>query len=211
MEDLAPRERILHAAIVLFARHGFTGTGLRELASIAGVNLAMINYFFGSKMGLLKEILDGFFEKYLAIATRELRGSASMSTKLSRFIYSAVCYFESEQDVLLVAITELPHDDPEIIEHKANWARQLVKLLEQEICKPLAEETGRNIPGTCIGPMLTSLMASRFLFSPVMQQVRKSDEDPVDIASYVEIITALFLQGLAAQEEKNCKSISTPT
>ncbi len=199
MEKLAPRERILHAAVVLFARHGFTGTGLRELATLAGVNLSMINYFFGSKMGLLKEILDGFFENYLRIANNELRGSATPSIKLSRFIHSVVSYFESEQDILLVAITELPHDDPEIIEHKANWAKKLVKMLEQEICRPLSRETGRNIPGTCIGPMLTSLMASRFLFSPVMQEVRKSAEDPVDIESYVEIITALFLQGLVAQ------------
>jgi len=200
MEKLASRERILHAAVVLFARHGFTGTGLRELATIAGVNLAMINYFFGSKMGLLQEILDGFFKEYLLIADNELRGSASLAIKLSRFIHSAVSYFELKQDVLLVAITELPHDDPEIIEYKANWARKLVQILEEEICRPLAEETGQNISGTCMGPLLTSLMASRFLFSPVMQKVRKSDEDPVDIDSYVEIITSLCLQGLLTQE-----------
>ncbi len=63
-------------------------------------------------------------------------------------------------------ITELPHDDPEIIEHKANWAGKMAKIIEKEVCKPLSKETGRTIPASCIGPLLTSLMASRFLFSP---------------------------------------------
>jgi AcrR family transcriptional regulator len=200
LEDLPPKERIHQAAVVLFARQGFAGTGLRELAAKAEVNLAMINYFFGSKKGLLKEILDGFFEEYLSLARKAFVGEESLHTKLSRFISSAVRYFESEQDLLLVIITELPHDDPEIIEHKANWARQMAGVLEKELCKPLAKETGKKIPATCIGPMLTSLMASRFLFSPIMERVRGDIENPVDIESYIATLNTLFLQGLITQE-----------
>ena len=57
MEKLVLKERIFRSAVYLFARHGFAGTGLRELAARAEVNLAMINYFYGSQKGLLKEIL----------------------------------------------------------------------------------------------------------------------------------------------------------
>ena len=201
METLAPKERIRLAAVFLFARQGFAGTGLRELAAKAEVNLAMINYFFGSKKGLLKEILDGFFEGYLAVARKELVGEESLHTRLSRFINSAVRFFESDQDLLLVAITELPHDDPEIIEYKANWGRKMAQILEKEVCGPLERETGRKIPATCIGPMLTSLMASRFLFSPMMERVRGGDENPVSTESYIEMLTAIFLQGLIVQKK----------
>lgn len=202
MESISPKERIRNAAVYLFARQGFAGTGLRELAVKAEVNLAMVNYFFGSKKGLLKEILDGFFENYLRIARKELVGESSLNTKLSRFINSTVRYFESNQNLLLVTITELPHDDPDIIEHKANWARQMAQILNKEVCEPLAVETGKKIPATCIGPMLTSLMASRFLFSPIMERVRGDAENPVTIESYIEMLVAVFLQGLLAQEEK---------
>jgi len=202
LESISPKERIRNAAVYLFARQGFAGTGLRELAVKAEVNLAMVNYFFGSKKGLLKEILDGFFENYLRIARKELVGESSLNTKLSRFINSTVRYFESNQNLLLVTITELPHDDPDIIEHKANWARQMAQILNKEVCEPLAVETGKKIPATCIGPMLTSLMASRFLFSPIMERVRGDAENPVTIESYIEMLVAVFLQGLLAQEEK---------
>lgn len=50
------RERILDAAEVLFAEHGFEATSMRAITAAAGVNLAAVNYHFGSKDALIKEI-----------------------------------------------------------------------------------------------------------------------------------------------------------
>jgi AcrR family transcriptional regulator len=52
------RERILRTAEVLFARDGYAATSLRQITEIAGVNIAAVNYHFGSKENLLTEILD---------------------------------------------------------------------------------------------------------------------------------------------------------
>mgnify|MGYP006278988837 CR=1 FL=1 len=51
-------ERILAAAARLFAAHGVAGTGLREITTEAGVNLAAVNYHFGSKEGLLESLIE---------------------------------------------------------------------------------------------------------------------------------------------------------
>jgi len=201
LPDTAPKDRIFNTAVKLFARHGFAGTGLRELATKADVNLAMINYFYGSKKGLLKEILDDFFAGYIAIAKQELVRTGTLHERLSGFIIHAVRYFDTRQHSLLIFITELPLDDQEIINHKGTWARQMAAILEKEVCLPLNKETGRNIPATCIGPMLTSLMASRFLFTPVMEHVRGSSENPVDINTYTNMILSIFLPGLEKESE----------
>lgn len=50
------KERILTAAEELFARHGFDGASLRQLTAAAGVNLAAVNYHFGSKDRLIEEV-----------------------------------------------------------------------------------------------------------------------------------------------------------
>lgn len=50
------KERILGAAEVLFAQHGFDGASLRQLTAAAGVNLAAVNYHFGSKDRLIEEV-----------------------------------------------------------------------------------------------------------------------------------------------------------
>lgn len=54
-------KRILDAAEVLFAQKGFAETSLRAITSKAGVNLAAVNYHFGSKEALVQAV----FERYL--------------------------------------------------------------------------------------------------------------------------------------------------
>ncbi len=196
------KERILQTAVSLFARHGFAGTGMRELAAEAGVNLSMVNYFFGSKKGLLKEILDSFFSGYLAIAGENLAGAGALHAKLERFIAGAVSYFDAERDALIITISELPHDDPEIVEHKAGWARQMVAIINREVCQPYAAESGKFIPPTSLAPMLTSLMASRFLFAPVMEKVTAGSYEAVNIEAYTKMIVRILLKGLTGPENR---------
>jgi len=48
--------RILDAAEELFMQHGFEGTSMRTLTAKAGVNLAAVNYHFGSKDALIEAV-----------------------------------------------------------------------------------------------------------------------------------------------------------
>jgi AcrR family transcriptional regulator len=50
------RTRILDAAEELFMLHGFEGTSMRLLTTKAGVNLAAVNYHFGSKHALVEAL-----------------------------------------------------------------------------------------------------------------------------------------------------------
>jgi AcrR family transcriptional regulator len=52
------REHILIVAEELFAEKGFDGTSVRDIAQQAGVNLAMISYYFGSKEKLLESLVE---------------------------------------------------------------------------------------------------------------------------------------------------------
>jgi AcrR family transcriptional regulator len=52
------RERILDAAERLFAQGGYDRTSLRAITGSAGVNLAAVNYHFGSKEALLKAVIE---------------------------------------------------------------------------------------------------------------------------------------------------------
>ena len=194
------KDRIFLAAISLFARQGFAETGIRELTTEADANLSMVNYYFGSKKGLLKEILDSFFAGYLAVAEKELVGDDDLHTKIERFITSAVSYFEAERDSLVIALSELPHDDPEIVEYKAFWGKQMVEIINREICLPLAAESGQHIHPTIFSPMLTFLMASRFFITPVIKKMDENSAEIVTIEVYTKTIVRMVLQGIAVPE-----------
>ena len=65
---------IVQAAAELFSKHGYDGTSTRQIAQYAGVNVALINRYFGSKAGLfeaavlpmltLQGLLDGGMEDF---------------------------------------------------------------------------------------------------------------------------------------------------
>ena len=64
------KDRILSAAEALFARQGFAATSLRQVTSRADVNIAAVNYHFGSKENLVNEVfrrrMDQMSEERLA-------------------------------------------------------------------------------------------------------------------------------------------------
>ena len=54
---VATKDRILDAAEALFMEHGFEATSLRSITAAAAVNLAAVNYHFGSKEELFQAVL----------------------------------------------------------------------------------------------------------------------------------------------------------
>jgi AcrR family transcriptional regulator len=50
--------QIIETAEQLFAVHGYEGTSVRQIADAAGVNLAMISYYFGSKEKLMQALVN---------------------------------------------------------------------------------------------------------------------------------------------------------
>lgn len=52
------REHIVITAFHLFAEKGYEGTSVRDIAEKASVNVAMVNYYFGSKEKLFEKVLE---------------------------------------------------------------------------------------------------------------------------------------------------------
>jgi AcrR family transcriptional regulator len=63
------REKILKAAEMAFAEHGYAGTSLREIVKRAHVTQALVTYYFGSKDALFKEV---FLRRGREIASKRI-------------------------------------------------------------------------------------------------------------------------------------------
>ncbi len=55
---MTKKESIIQAAINLFGTKGFEGTSVRDIAADAGVNVALINYYFVSKEKLFESVVE---------------------------------------------------------------------------------------------------------------------------------------------------------
>ena len=72
------KQEIINRSIGLFARKGFEGTSIRDIASAAEVNVAMIHYYFGNKEMLFKQLVE-----YKAAATRGILDNIANDKSLS--------------------------------------------------------------------------------------------------------------------------------
>lgn len=87
----ATRTRLLDAAERLFAEHGLDGVSVRDIAAAAHVDVAMINYHFGSKLGLFRAVFHRRGDALNAMRLQAL-GSALPSSRgrpdLEKVIYA---------------------------------------------------------------------------------------------------------------------------
>jgi len=90
VRNIDTRERILDAAERLFMAHGYEGTSMRQITGDAAVNLAAVNYHFGSKESLMQEVfrrrLDWLNEERLRVLDEMERAAAGKPLKPSQIV-----------------------------------------------------------------------------------------------------------------------------
>lgn len=86
MPRASSSDKILDCAASLFAKHGYAGTIMDELASKAGVNKATIYYHFKDKEHLYEEVLVGSLKAMMAKVIAAVEAEKTAIQKLKAYI-----------------------------------------------------------------------------------------------------------------------------
>ncbi|KHF39637.1 forespore capture DNA-binding protein RefZ [Halalkalibacter okhensis] len=90
------KDRIIDAAVRLFHTQGFDGTSVRDIASKANVNVALVSYHFGGKKGLYEELMTQFLEGHLQIIKNELEMSLTTTKEQLLSLIKSLLQYQSE-------------------------------------------------------------------------------------------------------------------
>ena len=115
------KQRIFEAALALFARKGYAGVGVREIAKEADVNISMINYYFGEKAGILKAIINECYDRYFKTIKPVGDEDLPMEEHIRKMIHTAVMFFKENTELAIVAFDVIPLDIPEVMDLKVKW------------------------------------------------------------------------------------------
>jgi AcrR family transcriptional regulator len=195
-DERSAKERLLQAAIGLFAKKGYSATGLREIVREAGVSVAMVNYHFGSKQALLESILDRFFQSVYSIAEESLSGEDSPELKLRRYLRAVVGVFRKNPDLVRIAITELPNDMPGIVQFKADKVTRMLGLVGSRLLPALPEEVRQSIRLEVVGPAIVGMLTFHFLMRPVIQNAFQMNFDGSFYENYADELADIFMYGV---------------
>jgi TetR/AcrR family fatty acid metabolism transcriptional regulator len=113
------RDRILDAAVRVFARKGFYATRVSEVARAAGVADGTIYLYFKSKDALLVSLFEHRVERLLSFLSNALPEVATASEKLKRIIELQLGLLEGERDLAEVITVILRQSTKLMKEHAA--------------------------------------------------------------------------------------------
>lgn len=199
-----PKQRILGASIALFAQKGYSAVGVREIATEADVNIAMISYYFDGKVGILKEIIEDFHERYLEIIQNMYDEDKSPEECVRDIIHSIVDFVRKNKDLSLAAFHAIPLDIPEIADIKTERVIRLVKAISR-LVKRFGLDPNDPVPISIIGHSLLSSILAHFRVRSVQKQAFHFIFDDAFYTRYADVLTTLFLYGITGIVEKQGK------
>lgn len=117
------KDRLIQTSKSLFARKGYDGVTVREIAEKAGVNFSLIRHHFGDKKGIYCACLELYGKTRLASALRILvpvKSSEEFKIRLKLIIQEIIDSLMLDPDLSRMMLREVESEDPiavEIIQH----------------------------------------------------------------------------------------------
>lgn len=144
--DQSTEERIKETAKRLFMEQGFAGTKTRDIAKEAGINLALMNYYFRSKQNLFDIIMLEHMQTFVkGIAEGFNDERTSLDEKIAFFARSYIGLLTQQPDLPLFIMTAL-RTDPTRITHTlrvkdllltSHFLRQYQEAIDAGVIEPL--------------------------------------------------------------------------
>ena len=200
-EDQSTRGKLLRAGIKVFADKGYKDATVREICKVAGSsNINSINYYFGGKELLYKEILDQIFREY------DVRKHPDMAQKkpeerLRDFI-SINCELlyqggAVESDVTKIFVAEMAKPSPFLGELVDRYNRPRVEnhleMIREIIGHGKPEETVRN----CLASIAGQILYYSFSW-PLFSRLFQDDTQTPDPGKLAKHIYRFSMGGLMA-------------
>lgn len=109
--EKSTEERIIEAARRVFLQKGFAATRTRDISEEAGINLALLNYYFKSKENLfsivMAEKVDQFFSVILSIVNDNC---LTLDEKVEKAVNNYIALLVENPDISLFVLIEIKSD-----------------------------------------------------------------------------------------------------
>ena len=113
------QDQLIAAARHLFAKQGFSGTSVKEIADLAGVNISLVSYHFGGKENLYKACLEALVENKLRFFETNMLSPTSkedFKLRLNLFLETMISEEIARPEMGCIIHREIQSDDPIIHE-----------------------------------------------------------------------------------------------
>jgi len=169
------QELIIRAAKKVFAKKGLAGARMQEIADEAGINKAMLHYYYRSKDGLFEHVFQEAFVKLLRPVTAFLADDSELFQKirnLCRHYYAVLSDYPFLPNFVMNEINLAPDkllklmEFEGVVEAKVNTMRQIDDAIKNGVIRPIdPRDLVLHIISLCVFPFASKPISSKILFA----------------------------------------------
>lgn len=186
------REKILTEARRLFARLGYLGFSMQELADVVGITKAAIYYYYADKESLFLAVLADYLKLVATIIDYEVSKGGDCKQKLHNIFVKILTQPKDQRDLI-----RLINQEQVFLGQVAREA--ISQLFYESIYHPLEEIVSVEIQAGNFKklPIDVAVWSLLGLFYPYFYPDREISTDTPDII--VEMILDIYFDGISAE------------
>lgn len=181
---ISTEQKVLDAARRVFHHRGFTGARMEEIANKAGINKALLHYYYRSKERLFdevfKEAVMGFLPRLMEILGAEM--------PLDMKVYKVVDFYCNtlikNRDIPVFVLAELRQNPAKVVEVISDQAHLSLEKFVKQIQNEIAQGRIKPVDPKHFFANLVSLTIFPFVAEPLL--LKMFDLDEKDFQDFIE-------------------------
>jgi len=182
-EALSTKDKILEVATGIFYKKGLAGARMQEIADNAGINKAMLHYYFKTKEQLFNEVFEKAFRLFVSRIVEVLNSNKPLKDKIGDYVDHTIDSLIQNPGISIFVIQELNTNPEKVTKLFAGKGNINFAVFENQVNKEFAGKINAEMFFTdmvamCIypfiaQPMLKKLMKKNEVAYKAWQQERK--------------------------------------
>jgi AcrR family transcriptional regulator len=179
IKDTSAEERILAAAQAIFTQKGFAGTRMQEIADAAGINKAMLHYYFRSKEKLFRVVLTNAIQVIVPLIIEAISSDKDVLSKLEDLVSSHLAELLERPYLPLFVMHELSQNQGKFITDifEKSSAQPVMLAFFQEIVAEADAGKIRKVDPIHLLMNTMSMIVFPFIARPMLAAVTGVDRE----------------------------------
>ncbi|MEO6546762.1 MAG: TetR/AcrR family transcriptional regulator [Ferruginibacter sp.] len=170
--DKNTEETILHAARKAFTTKGLSGARMQDIADMAGINKALVHYYFESKEKLFALIFEEEFGKFFSNLATVLMADIPLFDKIEKVVALDIERLSQFPDMPLFVINEISRNPAMMVKRfKQLQVNKVLGNFQQQIDAEIKRGTIKNISADQLLINIQALSIFPFVAKPMLKNV----------------------------------------
>ncbi len=170
------RDKLIETAKELFLTKGVDRVGVREIATKAGINLSLMNYYFRSKEMLFEAIFEMLINEKAVVLKQILNSDKPLDEKIREYVYCYIDLLVEDQLLVSFVLSVIHRNNDKVSSMKSIYNLYNTDVFVAQLKSEMDKGTIRSVDPEQFYVNMISLILFPFSIKPLVSDRNKLDE-----------------------------------